>query len=319
MKTLQLAVALMTARGLGRRGLTEFLNSLVSAGELLADAFEYGVRALMDRHGLSQQLCAELRRARGDAGEMVSELERLGVSATALSEPDYPRRLVDVLGNDAPPVLFWLGNLDLVALPSVGFCGSRKASEKGLRVATESAKALAAQGISIVSGYAAGVDLAAHRSALEANGTTIFVLADGVQHFRAKREIKSLLTAANHVVVSEFPPGLLWLARNAMTRNKTIIGLSDAMIVIESGISGGTFACAEATLSLHQPLFVADYAIPAASAEGNAAFIRRGALPLRGSAQGVPNVNRVLQSIEGRANRNRTANQNALPFDATVE
>ena len=62
-------------------------------------------------------------------------------------------------------------------------------------------------------------------------------------------------------------------ARHAMQRNNTIIGLSDAMIVIESGTTGGTHACAEAAMRIGHPLFVAEYAAPADSAEGNKSFV----------------------------------------------
>ncbi len=316
MKTLLHAVALMTTPGLGRRRLADFILAIASAGELLTDAIDAGEPVLVDRFGLPQNLAEEFFRTLGNAGELASELERDGISATALSEPDYPRRLVDVLGRDAPPVLFVQGNRDLLTASSVGFCGSRNASEKGLRVAGDSARIFASHKMAVVSGYAAGVDLAAHRSAMEANGTTVFVLAEGIKHFRAKREIKSLLTPENHVVVSEFPPDLPWLARNAMQRNRTIIGSSSAMIVIESGTTGGTFACAEATLALHRPLFVADYATPASSAEGNASFIRRGALPLRGSRAGVPNVARILDVVQGGATPTSRSLRSVLPFDA---
>jgi predicted Rossmann fold nucleotide-binding protein DprA/Smf involved in DNA uptake len=69
------------------------------------------------------------------------------------------------------------------------------------------------------------------------------------------------------------------------------------MIVIEAGTTGGTFACAESTLKYGTPLFVVHYAMPAESAAGNQDFLNRGATPLRGNPDGVPQLGRVLESI----------------------
>ena len=73
-----------------------------------------------------------------------------------------------------------------------------------------------------------------------------------------------LLTEANSVVVSEFPPKLPWSVGNAMQRNRTICGLVHAMIVIEAGTTGGTWAAGQAALELGVPLFVLDFPNPAA-------------------------------------------------------
>lgn len=71
-----------------------------------------------------------------------------------------------------------------------------------------------------------------------------------------------------------------------MKRNSTIIGLSDAMILVESGLSGGTFAAGEETLKRSRPLFVVDFASPEASAEANPFFIERGVYLFAGIGTG---------------------------------
>lgn len=296
MNTTIAATALMMTRGLGRRTLADFIERVPP--DALADVVRFETSALVDKYGLPPTLAERLSDSLVAAERLEDDFAESGVVAITKRDERYPHRLLDVLGSDAPPVLFVIGNIDLASRSAVGFCGSRKASEKGLKVARDAAAMLAAEGIVLVSGYASGVDLAVHRSSLEAGGTTIFVLAEGILHFRAKRDVAPLLTAENHLVVSEFPPGLPWLARSAMQRNRTIIGLSDAMIVIESGLTGGTYACGEATLECGRPLFVADYAAPADSAEGNQHFLNRGASPLRGNSEGVPNLWRVLQVVK---------------------
>lgn len=81
-----------------------------------------------------------------------------------------------------------------------------------------------------------------------------------------------------------------------MKRNGTIIGLSDAMILVESGREGGTFAAGTETLKRKHPLFVIDFAEPGPSAEANPHFIERGGIPIRGNRQHEPNLERVIET-----------------------
>jgi DNA protecting protein DprA len=229
--------------------------------------------------------------------QLGDELHRQGVQILVRGKPDYPARLTQVLGETAPPVLFAKGNLSILERKTVGFCGSRKTSAKGLRIARESARLLAESDINIASGYANGTDLAAHCGALAVNGATTFVLVEGILNFRIKPEVAELLNEENYVAVSEFPPEIKWIARNAMQRNRTICGLSDAMIMVESGLSGGTFAAGETTLQLNQPLFVVEYAEPPKSAEGNRYFLDKDARPLLGNRKGKPLLDAVFEIL----------------------
>lgn len=285
---------LLLAKGVGTKTLSEIVDSLVASG---LSPEEVGIDALASELDLRPDLKHGALAVQDQAAELAEELDRQGVRILVRGFGVYPPKLSHVLGKNAPPVLFVRGNLSILGNKAVGFCGSRHASEKGIRVAGESAKALSSKGINVVSGYAAGVDLAAHCAALEAGGVTTIVLAEGILHFRAKREIKPLLTDDNCMVVSEYSPRLPWNARNAMQRNSTIIGLSDALVVIESGETGGTRACGEAAMKLGHPLFVADYATPPNSAEGNKGFLNRGATALRGDRHGRPNLTKVFEVL----------------------
>jgi DNA processing protein len=153
--------------------------------------------------------------------------------------------------------------------------------------------------MNIVSGYANGVDLAAHQAALSAGGVTTMVLAEGILKFRSKHDLAHLFDEDNHLILSEFPPRLPWSVHNAMHRNRVVCALSDSVVVIEAGLSGGTFAAAEKTLQLRRPLFVVDYANPPPSAEGNRHFLGKGAIPLRRDREGKANLQPVLDVILG--------------------
>lgn len=180
--------------------------------------------------------------------------------------------------------IYCMGNLSLLDIPGVGFCGSRKASPAGIAVAEDCAFQIAKSGYSVISGYAAGVDMAAHKTALASGGTTIIVLPEGIDHFRIKREITECWDWNRILVISQFAPEQRWAAFRAMGRNLVIIALSRAMIVIEAGEKGGTFAAGLASLKEKCPLFVVDYG-DNEYASGNRTLLQKGGYSLLKSAQ----------------------------------
>lgn len=227
------------------------------------------------------------------AEKLLNRLNEMGIDVITEIDNEYPDKLKNSLGKDCPPVLFIKGNRDLLNACSVGFCGSRAVSDKGVEITEQCARQLVKNDITVVSGYAGGTDIAAHKAALETGGNTVFVLAEGILEFREKREISRCLNDDNHLFVSQFLPNANWNASNAMRRNSLIIGLSKAMILVESGKTGGTFAAGEESLNRGLPLFVIDYAKPEVSAEANPYFIKNGGNPIR-SRGGLPNMDAVI-------------------------
>jgi len=295
-----LAFSLQQAPGVGAVTLRAVLNRIAHEG-LSPEAFlELDDHALQSRFGLKPPAIDALREPDAETNETWEQLRSDSVEVLALNYPGYPERLDRLLRDSAPPLLFALGNLELFQRPAVGFCGSRKASEKGLQVASECAGLLAQQQINVISGYAHGVDLAAHRSALESGGTTTLVLAEGIRHFRLKEELRDVVSEGDLsriLVISEFPPGLPWRAHNAMARNRTICGLAHALIVIESGLEGGTFEAGKTALDLGEPLFCVEYAEPSPTATGNPYFIQHGALSLKRTRTGEPNLSALISTV----------------------
>lgn len=215
----------------------------------------------------------------------------------------YPAKLKSVLVQSVPQTLHFWGNLNLFTKPSVGIAGSRNVTPKGLQVTTDIAQQVSTLGWVVVSGHARGVDVTAHRVALECGAGTIIVLAEGLQDFRLRQELKKIAKPEQLLIISEFRPKAGWHVGNAMTRNKTIVGLSDAMVLIESRMEGGTFEAGKTALKYHVPLFVAKYELPGESAAGNEYFLQRGALPILKSSH----TNRAgigeLQALVARKSR----------------
>ena len=197
-----------------------------------------------------------------------------------LTTEKYPRQLAEALGRKAPGQLNCRGNLELLRTPAVGFSGSRKASPKGLEQADIYARQLVREGWTVVSGHASGVDVAAHRAALAAGGTTILVLPHGMDQFRLRRELQPVWDWKRALVVSTYDPHAEFKPFRAIQRNGVIAGLSQGVVVFEAGNLGGTLNTGLTTLKLKRPLFAAVYEEMPATATGNRLLIARGARPL---------------------------------------
>lgn len=298
-----LAFVLQQAPGVGSASLRTTLRKLAHDDLKPANLLTLEDWRLQAKLELKPEAVAFLRSPSEQAVQTWQSLQQNGVTVLVRGFPGYPERLNQVLGDTAPPVVYVAGNRELLARPSVGFCGSRLASLQGLEIAKECSRILATESINVVSGYAKGVDIATHSGALEAGGTTTIVLAEGILHFRLKEKDLPWLgddPMSRILAISEFPPRVPWKAHNAMTRNRTICGLSDALVVVESGLEGGTFEAGNTALSLSVPLFCVEYAEPLPSAEGNPYFLKHGAMPLKRSADGKPNLTRLLATIKGR-------------------
>lgn len=243
------------------------------------------------RHGSPSKINNQLRRSGVKALEEILEqfdsssrrqlttiaedLLSRDVTAILRETSEYPRLLNQV--PNAPPVLFCSGRLSLLSAPSIGVCGSRKASDEGLRAAIVGGSVSAAQDLVSVSGYARGVDMATLVSTLKSGGSTIIVLPEGINHFRIKREVASVWDPSRVLVVSQFSPTQTWSAGGAMARNSIIIGLSLALVVVEAGESGGTLAAGRRALELGRRVIAIQFAdMP----PGNVMLLENGAIPV---------------------------------------
>lgn len=217
---------------------------------------------------------------------------------SVMDEVLYPSQLIDTLQQNSPTVLSCIGNTALLQKRSVGFSGSRKVSDKGLWITQDCASQLASNDVCVVSGYANGVDLAAHRTALENGGTTIIVLPEGISTFYVKKELQDVWDWQRVLVVSEFMPHDKWMASRAMRRNQTIIGLSDSMLVVEAGETGGSLDAGMKTMSLGKPLFVPYYSSIPDSALGNVQLLDKGARSLKRSRSTMrTNLDEMMTSM----------------------
>jgi len=175
--------------------------------------------------------------------------EALGVRFLLAAEPDYPAPLRELV--DAPPVLAVRGSVELLSGPSVAVVGARNASAHGKIFASQLARELSAAGLVVVSGLARGIDTAAHSGALDGPGSTVAVLASGVDRpYPEENAELSKRIAAEGCLVSERPLGAEPLARHFPRRNRIIAGLTLGVVVVEAAVRSGSLITASLALEL---------------------------------------------------------------------
>ena len=213
-----------------------------------------------------------------EASTAADSLAEKGWGAITLGDSAYPDRLAAV--KSPPPVLFYRGDVEILQMPAIGMCGSRRASEAGLRAARVCAMTAAREGLVVASGNAAGVDTEAHLGALEGGSATILVLPEGALHYRPRRNSGDFDVADRVLVVSQFPPRQHWNVGSAMARNAVIAGIGDALVVIEAGSEGGTLNAGKQALAMGRPVIALEFeSMP--TPPGNAILHAKGAVRLR--------------------------------------
>lgn len=214
------------------------------------------------------------------------------VSVVTIADPGYPKSLSDFGGNNTPPFLTLMGNNSLIGMKGIAISGSRKVSQKGLEITRSISSEIVKKGFCVISGYAGGVDREAIHASLTAGGNVIIVLPQGMGDFKIRRELKDIWDWNRILVVSEFQYEDSWTVARAMQRNATIIGLSDALIVVEAGSTGGSLDAGRKSLMKKKKVFVPRYGEYPESALGNEMLIHEGAQPiLRKSGTSNPNLN----------------------------
>ncbi len=195
------------------------------------------------------------------------------------ADANYPRRLKTRLKEDAPAILYGCGDLSLLDTGGLAVVGSRQVDETLIEYTERIGRLAARAGRTLVSGAARGIDRAAMRGALEADGRAVGVLADSLERASLTREHRNLLLDERLVLISPYDPNAGFNVGNAMQRNKAIYALADAALVVSSDHKkGGTWAGAIEQLQKYRqvPVYVR---APGEIGPGLAALQQAGALP----------------------------------------
>ncbi|MEX0151375.1 DNA-processing protein DprA [Microbacterium sp. LMI1-1-1.1] len=250
---------------------------LVEPGDGVAGALiaAYGPAEALRRAvtGENEELAVARRRwlprLRHDTAEAaLDSARRAGVRLVLPGDPDWPARFDD-LGAHAPVALWTRGRVGWADPPTVALVGARAATAYGEGVAADLAAELAADGVVIVSGAAYGIDGAAHRAALSAGGTTIALLAGGVDR-AYPRGHEGLLArvSASGAVWSEIPCGAAPTKWRFLARNRLIAALADAVVVVEAGWRSGSLNTAAHAAELGRSLGAVPGPVTSAASAG---------------------------------------------------
>jgi DNA processing protein len=182
--------------------------------------------------------------------------QQAGLRIITPDDAEWPTQLDDL--GDARPLVLWVrGSADLrfCCLNSVSIVGARAASGYGNHVALEIAATLAERGISVVSGGAFGIDASSHRGALAGGGTTVAVLAGGLEFGYPRGHAELFLAiAASGVLISECPPSRGPTRPGFLVRNRLIAALSRGTVVVEAALRSGALNSARHARELCRPV-----------------------------------------------------------------
>ena len=225
---------------------------------------------------LPDKAYASLRDARSEAYfyRLFDSLERKEVQCLTGISDLYPDFLLHT--QDAPPVLYVLGEADFMTERMIGVVGTRRATRDGLRASYDLSKGLAEHGVAIVSGLARGIDTNAHTGCLDALGRTIAVLGSGcdVVYPPENKKLYDRILANGGTILSEQLPGSSPLAQHFPARNRIISALSEGILLVEAGKSSGGLITADYAAEQGKELFVVPGSIYSASCEGSNALPR---------------------------------------------
>lgn len=191
--------------------------------------------------------------------KLIQLLHKKNITPLFFFDKQYPKELKNTCGEKTPFVLFAYGNIALLKKKSIAIVGTRNPSRSAMQFTYQCTHAISQLNYPVVSGGAKGIDTAAHISILRYKGSTIFVLPYGILNYRNTDELNKLMNKGNTLILSEFHPLQIWEAGCAIARNKTIAGLSKAVIIVETGIKGGTQYTAYHGLKFQKPVFVLDF------------------------------------------------------------
>lgn len=294
------ALALMSCPHIGASRLERALKEFGGAGgafEALQNGEAIALSEGRDRVTESEARAVARYLQLYDFEATAARLHRLGARVVGRGSSGYPDRLSR--SPSAPPFLAMAGRLNIPETPAVAIVGTRRATATGIEVATRIALDLAACGFVVVSGMAKGIDAAAHRGSLEAStkspaGVSVAVLGCGldVVYPRRNAELYRRL-AAGGVIVSQYGLGAPPEKWRFPERNRTIAGLSCAVLVVESYATGGALSTVAAANEMGREVLAVPGSVMNPAAEGTNQLIWDGAVPVRSAGDVVEYLSQV--------------------------
>jgi DNA processing protein len=264
---------LSLASGLGCRGANRLLELYSSPESILA-----ANPADLVAHGIPESIVNTLQSVeqRRRAELELGKCQQTNIRLLPQDDPEYPELLKEIY--DPPIILFVKGDVKCLNTPAVAIVGSRRATPYGVNAAEKLARELASRGIMICSGLARGIDTAAHRGAMEADGVTVAVLGSGLDVIYPK-ENKRLAQQIERrgCLISEFPLNTGPMPQNFPIRNRIISGLCLGTCLVEAAEYSGSLITARMALEQGREVFAVPGNITSKNSFGPNLWIKQGA------------------------------------------
>src|SRR3989449_1529836 len=246
-------VALNMTPGIGPRAAVKLLERFGSA-----EAVFGATRAEIEQVRLPPEAVDSViaRDLHEKAEREIEQVRRLGGDILILDDGVYPSLLREIY--DPPIVLYVKGAWDqCLDQPCVAIVGSRRCSTYGQNAALMLARDLAQRGVTVVAGFASGIDAAAHRGALEGGGRSVAVLGTGIDRFypRDHKKLSDEILERGGSLVSQFPLATPPVSENFPYRNRIISGLSLGVVVVEAAESSGSLITARLAIEQNREVF----------------------------------------------------------------
>ncbi len=277
MEELAYWIALSRVAGIGRARLRRLKECFGTLDRAWGASEERLRSAGLDDRTIEHLL--QVRTSLSPDGE-TDRLKQCGIQALTVDDERYPARLREA--PDGPAVLYVRGNLPPDSATLVAVVGTRRPTSYGRQAAVELVDGLVGRGLVIVSGLAIGIDTIAHRETLERGGTTVAVLASGLDLvYPAENLALAQRIAANGALVSEYPPGVKPRPESFLLRNRIMSGLSAGVVVIEAGERSGALRTAHAAVDQNREVFAVPGSIFSSQSHGTNRLIQEGAKLVR--------------------------------------
>ena len=302
-------LALNGTKGFGPKKIHAIASYLLEEGngqlndvemcELIADLI--GRKAIK---GVKQFEPSEFKSALIRAERILDQSAAIGISMISRYESLYPKALLDTVSEDGkesiPLFLFYRGDLSVTSRRSTAIIGTREPSSEGEKAGTYLAKVLAEKGFNIVSGLALGCDTAAHKGALDGNGVTTATLGGGLDKVYPSEniELADKIVNAGGLLLSEYPVGEETSPYTLVARDRLQAALSQAVIVIQTDVNGGTMHAVNAASVVGKPIFAVEYRhnLESKYDGGNKYLVRKHiARPITSS---IEDISSLIQSLE---------------------
>ncbi|MEL3906096.1 MAG: DNA-processing protein DprA [Treponema sp.] len=215
--------------------------------------------------------------------EAAALMDYCRINMTFYDDPEFPPLLREI--PDAPFLLYYRGVLPNPEKPAAALVGTRQPTGKGIKAALQLGTECGHTGIPVISGLARGIDTFAHRGALDGGGTTVAVLACGLDRLYPQSNVRlaGRILEQRGCILSEYAPQELPLPYRFPQRNRLISGLARATVIVEAPEKSGALITADFALEQGRDVCVCADVLDSISNAGGRKLAEDGAIPVHGA------------------------------------